>query len=290
MSTPRHDARTLRQRARAWFAGHDPTAPTARPADAPGPTPESVVAWATRDLLRAESSEDVARIVANAIDVLGGRVIAAWEDDGTALPLDVSFGMSEPMLPTADPGSRALEVMRRHLPALVADARQAHDNILRTAHLSAGVATDPVTGLSTRATFTRELHRLHEDDAVVVMRVTVPAPPAGEDDHLEEAVRQFATYVQAQRGSGDHAARIEEDEFALLLRQTGSAGTTVVVNRLRQAWAGARPDVDLHVGVALFHDDGVTTLRDAYAALDDELAADVPDVEDSSDTAAGRTS
>ena len=78
MSTSRHDASTLRQRARAWFAGRgrEPTTPS----DTGGPTPEAVVAWATRDLLRAESSEDVARIVANAIDVLGGHVVAARED------------------------------------------------------------------------------------------------------------------------------------------------------------------------------------------------------------------
>src|SRR5690606_26063038 len=225
---PRADRRrTVRWKVRT--ARHTPAlggSPCPPSVPGPGPTPPPT----TRDLLRAESSEDVARIVANAIDVLGGSVVPATSDDPNALPLDVSFGMSEPMLPTAPPGSPALDAISRHLPALVADARQANDGIIRTAQLATDVATDPVTGLQTRATFTRELGRLREDDAVVVMRVTVPEPATPEDDDgLEDAVREFASHLQAQRGPSDHAARLEEDEFGLLLRQTGIAGTHVAV-------------------------------------------------------------
>ena len=286
MPSARDHARALRQRARTWFSPTE--APSeVRPPERTGPPAESVIAWATRDLLRAESSEDVARIVANAIDVLGGSVVPADVAGDDALPLDVSFGMSGPMLPTAPTGTPAHDLLVRHLPALVADARQANDNIIRTVHLTKDVATDPVTGLETRATFTRELARLRDDDAVVVMRVTVPAPPAGEDDQLEDAVREFAGYLMAQRGANDHAARVEEDEFGLLLRQTGTAGTSVVVARLKKAWAAARPDVDLHVGVGLYRDSGVATLRHAYEDLDRQLDVVGPVVGDASDEVAG---
>jgi GGDEF domain-containing protein len=271
MPTPREHARTLRHRARTWIGG---TAPPPGPAHAPTPptSPETVVAWATRELLRAESSEDVARIVANAVDVLGGRVVPASEADADALPLDVSFGVSEPMLPAADPGSEVRRRLERLLPALVADARHVNDNLIRAAHLRVDVATDPVTGLDTRATFTRALHRLRAADAVVVLRLTVPPPALGEDDRLEGAVRDFAALLQAQMGVDDHAARVEEDEFALLLHETGTAGTAVVVARLRTSWAQARPDVELHLGVAEFRESGVATLRDAYDELDRALA------------------
>jgi GGDEF domain-containing protein len=275
MTTAREHARALRRHARTWFA--PPGAPATPDPDlrATTPDPATVIAWATRDLLRAESSEDVARIVANTIDVLGGWVVPATTDDPSALPLDVSFGMSEPMLPTAPPDSPALDALTRHLPGFVADARQANDVIVRTAHLATDVATDPVTGLQTRATFTRELGRLREEDAVVVLRVTVPEPDEPEaDDGLEDAVRAFASYLQAQRGPSDHAARLEEDEFGLLLRQTGIAGTTVAVERLRRSWRAAHPDTGLHLGVAHFRDSGTATLRDAYDALDQALDAE----------------
>lgn len=278
MTSPREHARALRRHARTWFA--PPGAPTAAEPDprATTPDPATVIAWSTRDLLRAESSEDVARIVANTIDVLGGWVVPAAADDPSALPMDVSFGMSEPMLPTAPAGSDALDALTRHLPGLVADARQANDVLIRTAHLAADVATDPVTGLQTRAAFTRELGRLGEDDAVVVLRVTVPEPETPDaDDGLEDAVREFTSYLQAQRGPSDHAARLEEDEFGLLLRQTGIAGTTVAVERLRRSWQAARPDTSLYVGVAHFRTSGTATLRGAYDALDAALDAEPDD-------------
>lgn len=233
--------------------------------------PTEVVAWATRDLLRAESAEEVAGIVAHAIDRLGGQVVPAHLDDPDALPLDVSFGVSEPMLPTAPAGTTAARQLQRHLPGLVSDARRVTDTILRTAQLSADVATDPVTGLETRATFVRELNRLREHDAVVVVRVTVPEPTPGEDDGLEEVVRAFADHLRDRLHHGDHAARIEEDEFGVLLRGTGAAGTTVEVARLRSGWEHLRPDVDLAIGAAPYRDSGTASLRDAYDALDREL-------------------
>ena len=237
--------------------------------------PTEVVAWATRDLLRAESAEEVAGIVAHAIDRLGGQVVAATRQDPDALPLDVSFGVSEPMLPTAPAGTPAGRQLQRYLPGLVADARHAVDTIQRTAHLSADVATDPATDLATRATFVRELNRLREHDAVVVVRVTVPEPAPGEDDGLEEVVTEFAHHLRDRLHRGDHAARIEEDEFGVLLHGAGAAGTTVEVARLRSGWELVRPDVRLTIGAARYRDSGTASLRDAYDALDRELDGDL---------------
>ncbi len=238
-----------------------------------------MVSWATRELLHAESTEEVAGIVARTVDRLGGHVVPAGADDPDALPLDVSFGVSEPMLPTAPVGSAARADLERHLPGLVSDARRAADIVLRTAHLSADVATDSHTGLETRASFVRELHRLRRDDAVVVVRLTVPEPDPGDEDELDEAVTAFAAHLLARLHPGDHAALIEEDEFGVLLRGTGTAGTTVAVARLRSGWEQEHPDITLTVGVAPFRDSGTASLQAAYARLDRELAGDDADHE-----------
>ena len=276
MTTPtgpprRHDRpASLVDRLRGLFAPSATTAPV-DPRTGTVVVPTEVVAWATRDLLRAESAEEVAGIVAHAIDRLGGRVVPASLAEPDALPLDVSFGVSEPMLPTATAGTTAAQQLQRYLPGLVADARRAADTILRTDHLSADVATDPVTSLETRASFLRELDRLREHDAVVVVRLTVPEPAPGADDGLEEVVRTFAEHLRDRLHRGDHAARIEEDEFGVLLRATGAAGTTVEVARLRSGWEDLRPDVGLAIGAAPYRDSGTATLRDAYDVLDREL-------------------
>lgn len=271
MSTPAPRPRRLRHRLQSLWQH------AARSDDTPSDTggsfarPEAVVAWATRDLLRAQSSEEVAGTVAQVIDLLGGMVVPAAEAPAHALPMDVSFGVSEPMLPVAEPGSQALRDLTAHLPALVADARLANDGIIRTAHLSADVATDAATGLDTRATFVRALGRLTDHDAAVVVRLTVPE--TGTDDDLADAVRAFAGHVRSQLTPGDLAARIEEDEFGVLLKQAGTAGTAVAVSRLQGDWQQSHPDVTLHIGVAPFRDSGTMTLRDAYEALDRELDA-----------------
>lgn len=268
--------RSFADRVRSLFTTPAPPA-SLDPVTGGSVVPTEVVAWATRDLLRAETAEEVAGIVATAIDRLGGRVVPAHVEDPEALPLDVSFGVSEPMLPTADAGTPASTHLHRYLPGLVADARHTADTIHRTAQLADDVATDPTTDLETRATFVRELNRLREHDAVVVVRLTVPEPAPGEDDGMDVVVRTFANHLRDRLERGDHAARIEEDEFGVLLRGTGTAGTTVAVARLRSGWEEVRPDVDLSVGVALFRDSGTATLRAAYDALDHDLVATADD-------------
>jgi hypothetical protein len=63
---------------------------------------------ATRALLRAGAPEEVAAIVANLVHDLGGGLLPARLDaGGTALPLDVSLGLSEPNLAWAEPVSVA---------------------------------------------------------------------------------------------------------------------------------------------------------------------------------------
>lgn len=237
----------------------------------PEPTAESILAWATRDLLRAESAEDVAEVLAEVVDRLGGQVVPARTAPPHALPLDVGVGLSEPMLPTADPGSPALAALHEHLPTLVADARRVRDRILRTAHLSATVGRDPTTGLQTRAAFVRALGQLRPDDRVLVVRVEVPEPTDEVDDGLDDAVLAFAAHLQGRLGVDDQAARIEEDEFGVLLRRPAPAGDDAGA-WLQDTWAPPAPGVRLHVGAAAFRDSGVATLRAAYEALDRDLA------------------
>ncbi len=84
---------------------------------------------ATQALLRATSADEVAAIVSTLVHDLGGALVSArYADPAMALPVDVSLGQSEPLLPYADPVSVSSMRLRTVLPgfleaALLAQSR-----------------------------------------------------------------------------------------------------------------------------------------------------------------------
>ena len=85
---------------------------------------DSLVIVATlRRLLRADSPEDVVAAVMDTVRDLGGAVLLAASNPADAFPVDVSFGIGDPLLPVAT-GAAAARI-QRILPNLVEDARVA---------------------------------------------------------------------------------------------------------------------------------------------------------------------
>ena len=66
---------------------------------------------------------------------LGGSTIPARQADNRALPIDLSFGDGEPILPVAEPLSLARMHLEQVLPGLVEDARRAVQLLRRSEHL-----------------------------------------------------------------------------------------------------------------------------------------------------------
>lgn len=97
----------------------------------------TTVQWATRELLGARSRQEVADVLLEAVQRLGGRVVRADHADrgeDPAIPLDISLGGGRPLLATAAPDSEARRDLERHLPQLVEDARTALETIQRSRH------------------------------------------------------------------------------------------------------------------------------------------------------------
>jgi DNA-binding transcriptional MerR regulator len=80
---------------------------------------------ATRGLLYITSTREATEILAAAVQRLGGSTIPAGQADSWALPIDLSFGEGEPILPVAEPLSLARMQLEQVLPGLVEDARRA---------------------------------------------------------------------------------------------------------------------------------------------------------------------
>jgi DNA-binding transcriptional MerR regulator len=113
-SGPSGRAATVRQRRR-----------TAAAAGQPDWELLQTVHQATRGLLYITSAREATEILVAAVHRLGGSTIPAERADSWALPIDLSFGDGEPILPVAEPLSLARMQLEQALPGLVEDARRA---------------------------------------------------------------------------------------------------------------------------------------------------------------------
>jgi DNA-binding transcriptional MerR regulator len=90
---------------------------------------------ATRGLLYITSAKEATEILAAAVQRLGGSTTPAGQTDSWALPIDLSFGDGEPILPVAEPLSLARMQLEQVLPGLVEDARRAVQLLRRSEDL-----------------------------------------------------------------------------------------------------------------------------------------------------------
>jgi hypothetical protein len=132
----RHEVASFRETTAelAGLTAEEPP-PSVKAAVMDGITPADAavtVQWATRRLLTARTPHDVAEVVLDAVERMGGWTVRADEADERALPLDVGLDAETPLVPAAEPGSQARRDLERHLPQLVEDARETLETIRRS--------------------------------------------------------------------------------------------------------------------------------------------------------------
>lgn len=79
---------------------------------------------ALRSMLRASSVHGVIDTLIGVVQTVGGSVSVARDIPDNALPVDLSFGQGEPILPIAEPLSIERMRLERILPGLIEDARR----------------------------------------------------------------------------------------------------------------------------------------------------------------------
>ena len=88
------------------------------------PTALAAELAATRALLACGAPAEVVAVVSTLVHDLGGALVPArYADPATTLPVDISLGLSEPMLPVADPISVAAMRLSAVLPEFLEAAR-----------------------------------------------------------------------------------------------------------------------------------------------------------------------
>ena len=153
MADQRADALTLGAARRKWSEGKD------------------LFFNATRALLMVRSAGDAKKVITATVLALGGHVVPAVSAGLDALPLDLSFGMGEPVVAVVPQEGWARVLLERHLPALVKDARNALELCSQVERLAGEASIDALTGLADRRVLGRAFGRLDKGDTVIMIDV-----------------------------------------------------------------------------------------------------------------------
>lgn len=249
---------------------------TTAAADATTEPDQQAVLEATRGLLWIESAADVRSIATRLTQALGGDVVPAAQADNDALPVDLSFGHGEPLLPRAPDPSVARLLLTRHLPRFVRDAHRAIEFAERSERLAEDAAIDPLTGLANRRMIGRAMGRLETGDVVVLLDLDHFKALNDTHGHAagDQVLRTLGRTIRGAIRATDHAGRYGGEEFVLLLTGADTAAETeTILSRLAESWAGVRPyEITFSAGIGRVVDDAQGALdaadRALYAAKD----------------------
>ena len=223
---------------------------------------------ATRSLLRLHTGGDARRIAEHLVRELGGRLVPAETDDPGVLPVDVSFGDGEPLLPAAPPGSAARALLDRHLAPFLLDARHVLQLSGLNERLAESASTDLLTGLPNRRMLDRALGRLAADDTVIMLDLDHFKQVNDNFGHAagDEVLRAFGSVLRGTVRGRDIVGRFGGEEFLIVL--TPPQGADVLLQRLRAEWLTGRPfPVTFSAGIAASAGDPDETVSLADQAL-----------------------
>jgi diguanylate cyclase (GGDEF)-like protein len=210
----------------------------------------SVVLNATRALLWIETAADASAVARELVEDLGGVTVAALASTDDALPVDLSFGVGEPVLPAAPRSSVARMLLERHLPIFVRDAQRALELADQTSRLTVDASIDSLTGLANRRMLSRALGRLRPGDTVIMIdldhfKAINDTVGHQEGDRVLRILGQtLAAYVRAR----DRVGRYGGEEFVVIASESRPEP---FLTRLRLEWEKARPyPITFSAGIA----------------------------------------
>ena len=217
---------------------------------------------ATRALLSATTPQEVADITATLINDLGGGVVPARLADGASIAIDVSFGLSEPLLPRADPVSLAAMRLTTVLAGFLEDARLVMCRLQADVQRDDEATRDVLTGLLTRRAWMRRLSAAGAGDAVCL--IDLDHFKSVNDTHGHDVgdttLRAVGALLHRSFREDDLCGRYGGDELVCLTHGLPAAGLVERCARTAEQWKQLRPAVagavTLSIGVAAVDDRG----------------------------------
>jgi len=239
--------------------------------DKPAATEETalpLLLQAMQSLLWIKTPDDARRIAADLVTDLGGSVVPASSGTDDTLPLDISFGCGEPLLPSAPPVSVSRMLLERHLPSFVESGRRAIELVSRVDRLAENASIDVLTSLPNRRMLGRSLGRLGFGDTVIMIDL----------DHFKEVndslghaagdavLRILGQTLLATARGRDAVGRYGGEEFVVILDE--ATDPNAFLDRLRQDWEMRRPHrVTFSAGIAPVGPDPSAALPAADRAM-----------------------
>ena len=227
----------------------------------------SVVLNATRALLWIETAADASAVARDLVEDLGAVTVAALASTDDALPVDLSFGVGEPVLPAAPRLSVARMLLERHLPIFVRDAQRALELADQTSRLTVDASIDSLTGLANRRMLSRALGRLRPGDTVIMIdldhfKAINDTVGHQEGDRVLRILGQtLAAYVRAT----DRVGRYGGEEFVVIASESRPEP---FLARFRLEWEKARPyPITFSAGIAPARPDPRRALEAADRAM-----------------------
>jgi diguanylate cyclase (GGDEF)-like protein len=214
---------------------------------------------ATRALLDVVSPTEVADVVATLVHDLGGRIVPARLVETTAVPIDVSLGLSEPLLPWAEPVSVAELRLATVLPAFVDTARRVVNRLQGDTRRVDEAERDALTGLLSRRVWMRRLASAREGDAVAVIDLDHFKSVNDTSGHSagDEVLRALGALLLATFRGADVCGRYGGDELTCLAPGMPVDLLAERVDRVRAEWERIRPPAGASVGLSV----GIAAVR-----------------------------
>jgi diguanylate cyclase (GGDEF)-like protein len=192
---------------------------------------------ATRSLLRTRDALAAQHIVLTLCRALGADVASADADLPDSVPMDISLGEGEPLLPvTGDPRVRSL--LSRYLVPAVSDARSIVESGLSSERLVQMATIDTLTGVWSRASLTYAVNHMSREDCVALIDL----------DHFKNindtlghdagdtVLASFAAHLRSGVRDRDMVGRFGGEEFVVVFPATTLEGAYDVLTRLRASW------------------------------------------------------
>lgn len=197
---------------------------------------------ATREILRAPDPLAAQRALIALCRELGAEVVPAADGNRDALPIDVSLGETDPLVPVAiDEGIR--ERVAHYVVPAVADARLVVERAWSSDRMVEQSTRDPLTGLWNRRSLDLSLDRARPGDALAIVDLDHFKQVNDRLGHAEgdRLLQAFAAHLQDSVRDRDVVGRLGGEEFVILMPSTDLDEARVALERIRAAWPQAAP-------------------------------------------------
>jgi diguanylate cyclase (GGDEF)-like protein len=208
---------------------------------------------ATRTILRTRDALTAQHAVLSLCRALGAEVGPADGNPPDSVPMDMSLGEGEPLLPvTGDPRVRVL--LTRYLVAAVSDARLVVERGRASERLVQMATIDVLTGTWSRRSLTLAINHARPGDCVALIDLDhfkTVNDTLGHDAG-DAVLATFAEHLRAEVRDRDIVGRYGGEEFVVVFPATTSGTAHAVLKRLRESWlASSLRPITFSAGIAV---------------------------------------